>query len=177
MISKKILVIAGLSSLLIGGVGIAGYILSSRSNLFTRITATETADVTEATNSGFACNGRCLGDGGCSCQNCAMKTEADDMISKALNDGKITQKQYEIITAMREIMPEMKGNRTDMSDVDLDTTLGEIQAKKHAEIISALKEKGIDVTEEELTELKDLRDELGLRQFGKGAGNRAGMGL
>ena len=101
-----------------------------------------------------------------------QKAQIDQKIEEALSEGKITQKQYDIITAMRDIMPDLGKNRGNMEDIDPNTTVGQLHEQRQQEIVSALKEKGVEVTAQELDDLRELREDLGL----KGPMGRGGKG-
>lgn len=88
--------------------------------------------------------------------------EVNELVDQALKDGKLTQRQVEIISTMHEI-------REEKFDSDEPRRGG----MRHEEMLSDLNEKGLNVTEEELTTLREEMRELGIG--GKGNGMGKGM--
>jgi hypothetical protein len=83
-------------------------------------------------------------------------------LSSALDSGDITERQYEIADTMQEIRDENFDSSTPRK--------GSFQG----DMLDLLNEKGLDVTEEELQELRDVMRELDL--VGGPRGGEMGMG-
>ncbi len=79
-----------------------------------------------------------------------MDAERSEKILQAMEDGKISERQAEILNAMEDLRPEKGGPNGGMMEL--------------------LKESVLDVTDEEIDELRDLCKELDIRFFGRGRG-------
>ncbi len=90
------------------------------------------------------------------------RTEVNELITQALKDGKLTQRQVEIISTMHEIRDEK-----------FDSNEPRRGGMRHESMLSDLNDKGLNVTEEELTELREKMMELEIG--GRGNGMERGM--
>jgi hypothetical protein len=92
--------------------------------------------------------------------------ERAEAIVQATEDGDITQRQLEILNAMEEIKPEgaggMFGAGRDLTPEEREILRESIREEREERLLEALNELGLEVTHEELEELRDLRTELGL---------------
>ena len=92
-------------------------------------------------------------------QRAVERTEA---IAQAMEEGQLTDRQLDILNAMEDIRPE--GGRG-MFGAGKDLTVEEreaLRSEREGTMLESLNESGLDVTHEELEELKELRLELGL---------------
>lgn len=95
-----------------------------------------------------------------------MVAQREEAISEAVEEGKLTEDQEAILNAMEEIREE----KFDSSQPR--------QGGFKGEMVELLNEKGLDVTEEELQELREVTQELGIvgeKGAGKGMGMHRGM--
>ncbi len=92
--------------------------------------------------------------------------ERSEAIVQAMEEGNITQRQLEILNAMEEVKPEggrgMFGAGRDLTPEEREILRESIREEKAQSMLEALNELGLEVTHEELQELRDLRIELGL---------------
>ena len=107
------------------------------------------------------------------------EAEKDQAIIDALDNGDLTEKQSEILNVMEDI--DIDKGRPDDFEEWKEYTPEQKEALRDArnetrqqDIIDALYEQGLEVTQEELDELKDAMQELGIGMYGyRGKG---GMG-
>lgn len=111
----------------------------------------------------------------------AHKAEVEAKIAQAVEEGKLTQRQADIHNALQEIHTANFEKRQDIKEDLRDMTRDERQqymekqrATREAEIISALKEKGFEVTSQELEDLREALRELEIGPM-KGRGMRGGF--
>ncbi|MCA9383098.1 hypothetical protein KC909_01915 [Candidatus Dojkabacteria bacterium] len=122
------------------------------------------------------------------------QAEREQAISDAVDNGDLTDRQADILAALEEIHQEKHDEMMDMTEEERqalreekqaefeDLTAEEREAQKdqmheerQAEILDALSEKGLDVTADELDELHDAMESLGIHE-GKGPGGKGGPG-
>jgi len=105
--------------------------------------------------------------------------ERQEIIDAAIEEGVLTDRQVEILKAMEEVRSAgargLKGAGRDLSEEEREALREEMRAQREGSMLDAINEviSGDDVTEEELQELRDLREELGLL----GNQNRRGGGM
>ncbi len=105
--------------------------------------------------------------------------ERQEIIDAAIEEGALTDRQVEILKAMEEVRAVgargLKGAGRDLSAEEREALREEMRAQREGSMLDAINEviSGDDVTEEELQELRDLREELGLL----GNQNRRGGGM
>jgi hypothetical protein len=106
----------------------------------------------------------------------AARAEA---IVQATEEGNITERQLEILNAMEDLRPEggrgMFGAARDLTPEEREILRESMREEREQSMLDALNEAGLDVTHEELEELRELRMELGLmgkqnRRGGNGEG-------
>jgi hypothetical protein len=92
--------------------------------------------------------------------------ERAEAIVQATEGGDITPRQLEILNAMEELRPEggrgMFGAGRDLTPEEREILRETMREEKEESMLEALNELGLDVTHEELEELRELRMELGL---------------
>jgi hypothetical protein len=112
------------------------------------------------------------------------RAERDEAIVEALDSGDLTEKQAEILNAMENL--DIDKGRPDDWDEWKEYTPEQKEALRDAreevrqqEIIDALYEQGLEVTSDELDELRDVMQELGIGMYGfRGEGGiGGGMGM
>jgi hypothetical protein len=124
-------------------------------------------------------------------EHAKMEAEMDAKIAEAVKDGKLTERQAQILNAMQDIREEKRdsGDRPERIEFNEESSederkaqMEEVRAEHEQEMIDDLNDKGLNVTAEELDELhetmKDL--ELGVRKFvrrGPGMGDHFEMRL
>lgn len=123
-------------------------------------------------------------------QKAEMQAEIQAKIDAAVESGDLTERQAEIISAMQEIREERQDSEPSededrltreemeaLSDEEREALMEEKKAEKQQEMIDALVEKGLDVSSDELEELRTAMQDLGIgRPEGRGGhGPRGGM--
>ena len=110
------------------------------------------------------------------------EAERVEIVAQAVVDGKLTERQEEILNAMAELRPVggrgMFGAGRDLSEEEREALREQVRAEREGSMLDALNEKGLNVTQEELEELRELRKELGLmgNQHRRGGGGGRGSG-
>jgi hypothetical protein len=111
------------------------------------------------------------------------QAERAEIVTEALDDGKLTEKQAEILDALEDI--NVNGGRPEDWEEWKDYTPEQREALRDArqeliqqERIDALYDQGLEVTQEEMDELHDVMQELGIGMYGQRGekGPRMGMG-
>lgn len=106
--------------------------------------------------------------------------ERSEAIIQAMDEGSITQRQLEILNAMEDSKPEggrgLFGAGKDLTPEEREIFRESRREERGQSMLEALNEQGVDVTHEELQELRELRTELGLmgsqhRRGGNGRDN------
>ena len=105
--------------------------------------------------------------------------ERSEVVVQAMEEGRITQRQLEILNAMEGLRLEggrgMFGAGRDLTPEEIEELREDIRAEREQSMSEALNELGFNVTHEELQELRDLRIELGLmgnqHRRGRGGNN------
>jgi hypothetical protein len=99
----------------------------------------------------------------------ARRAEMQKAIETALASGKITQRQADILKARMEIQPEIKVDRAEVRKDLAGLTAEQRQAQREelraaheADVLKALNEKGLNVTQAELDALQTLVRDSGL---------------
>lgn len=107
------------------------------------------------------------------------QVEREEIVSSALEDGSLTERQGELVQAMNQIREEERASEDFVPGEGM-RNMGE----NHENMITALNTEGLDVTEEELDTLRDSMQEIGLGMGngmgggnGIGGGNGMGMGM
>lgn len=116
-------------------------------------------------------------------EHMAEKTaERAEAIVQAMEEGSITQRDLEILNAMEDLRPEerkgMFGAGRNLSTEEKEALREEVRGKREQSMLEALNELGLNLTLEELQELREKRMELGLignqhRRGGNGVGNNS----
>jgi|GEM_PF-2798596 len=108
-------------------------------------------------------------------------------IAEAVAAGKLTQKQADILIALQDIKFTKIPNNTDkpqdlssLSETERKTKLNEMQTKRQEQLITALKDKGLTVTVEELSAAQTAARSAGIKvgfgmHRGPGKGGRGEM--
>ena len=120
------------------------------------------------------------------------QSEMETKIQDAVVNGDLTARQAEILDAMHEIRSsqeprEFGAERTDedrenfrnMSEEERQAQMEEIKETKTQELVDSLNELGLNVTAEELEELRNTMQELGFggqKRPSESNGQRGGMG-
>jgi uncharacterized membrane protein len=105
--------------------------------------------------------------------------ERQEIIDSAIEDDVFTDRQVEILEAMEEVRPVggrgLQGAGRDLSEEEREALREEMRAQREGSMLDEINEviSGDEVTEEELQELRDLREDLGLL----GNQNRRGGGM
>ncbi|MDD3475149.1 MAG: hypothetical protein PHP08_04640 [Candidatus Dojkabacteria bacterium] len=99
------------------------------------------------------------------------QAERDEAIIEALDNGDLTEKQAEILNAMEDIdidrgKPEDWEEWKDYTPEQREALRDARDEIRQQEIIDALYEQGLEVTSDELDELKDVLQELGIGMYG-----------
>jgi hypothetical protein len=105
-----------------------------------------------------------------------MQAERAELILQAIEDGKLTDRQAEILSAMQDISPGGKGMfgaGSGMTEQERENLRNQMREERETRMIDMLNEQGLDVTHEEISELKELKLELGLGgEMHRGGRNR-----
>lgn len=107
------------------------------------------------------------------------EAEKQGIIDAAIEDGVLTDRQVEILEAMEQVRPVggrgLHGAGKDLSEEEREALREEMRAQREGSMLDEINEviSGDEVTEEELQELRDLREDLGLL----GNQNRRGGGM
>lgn len=102
-----------------------------------------------------------------------------EIIDAAIEAGEFTDRQIEILEAMKEVRPVggrgLQGAGRNLSEEEREALREEMRARREGSMLDEINEviSGAEVTEEELQELRDLREDLGLL----GNQNRRGGGM
>ena len=105
--------------------------------------------------------------------------EKQETIDAAIEDGVFDERQIEILEAMEEVRPAggrgLHGAGRDLSEEEREALREEMRAQREGSMLDEINGEisGDEVTEEELQELRDLREDLGLL----GNQNRRGGGM
>lgn len=95
-------------------------------------------------------------------ERCLVNQEVLDTL---LKEGTISEKQMDIIQAIRELGPNerrrMNGVGRQMSVEERNLYREEMQRARKSKILEILKEKGFEVSEDELDEVRDIMKEIG----------------
>ena len=110
------------------------------------------------------------------------EAEKDQAIIDALDNGDLTEKQSEILNVMEDI--DIDKGRPDDFEEWKEYTPEQKEALRDArnetrqqDIIDALYEQGLEVTQEEFDELKDAMQELGIGMYGYRGEGGIGEGM
>lgn len=107
------------------------------------------------------------------------EAEKQEIIDAAIEDGVFTDRQVEILEAMEQVRPVggrgLHGAGKDLSEEEREALREEMRAQREGSMLDEINGviSGEEVTEEELQELRDLREDLGLL----GNQNRRGGGM
>lgn len=107
------------------------------------------------------------------------EAERQEIIDSAIEDGVFTDRQVEILEAMEEVRPVggrgLHGAGRDLSEEEREALREEMRAEREGSMLEEINGviSGDEVTEDELQELRDLREDLGLL----GNQNRRGGGM
>ena len=104
-----------------------------------------------------------------------------EIITTAIEDGKFTERQAEILSVMEDL--GLKGKPVDMEEWR-EYTQEQREALREArretrtqDIVEALYGEGLEVTQEELEEIHEVMEELGVGMYGiRGKGGARGLG-
>lgn len=103
-----------------------------------------------------------------------------EVVTQAVEDGSLTDRQAEILATMAELKPVggrgMFGAGRELTQQEREALREEKRAQRDGSMLENLNEIGLDVTEEELQELKEVREELGLMGGQHRRGGNGGMG-
>ena len=88
----------------------------------------------------------------------------EQAVSEAVESGDLTAEQEEILDAMHSIMEESRPDSEDWEPGEGRRNMGSLQE----DMLDSLNEAGLDVTQEELDELRDTMQDLGIEGFGGG---------
>ncbi len=108
------------------------------------------------------------------------EAEMQAKIDAAVADGTITSRQAEILEAMKTVRENLDIEKPDRSEFENLTQeerqalMEEHKAERDAEVLAALNEAGLDVTQDELDELHTVMKEAGLGGPRGGQGPRGG---
>lgn len=106
--------------------------------------------------------------------------ERAEVVAQAVEEGSLTDRQAEILAAMAGLRPVggrgMFGAGKDLTQEEREVLREERRAQRDGSMLEELNELGLNVTEEELQELKEAREELGLMGNQHRRGGRGGMG-
>ena len=104
------------------------------------------------------------------------QAEREAAIDTAIEDGSLTTEQGQILEIMSELREHKReelqalresGELEGMNRVEIKEQYGQSREEREAELLSALADAGIDVTSEDLEELRDTMGELGFRGRGR----------
>jgi hypothetical protein len=98
------------------------------------------------------------------------QSEREEAINNAVESGDLTERQQELLTTMHEIRVEERESE-DFEPGEGRRNMGEMQE----DMLESLNAEGLDVTEDELEDLRDTMQDLGLGGQG-GNGMRMHMG-
>jgi len=97
--------------------------------------------------------------------------EREDIVSSALDDGSLTEKQGEILSVMAQVRDQERESEDFVPGEGMRN-----REERHEEMLGTLVEEGLDVTQEELNDLRDTTRDLGLGGGGNGLGLKLGNG-
>jgi 1,2-phenylacetyl-CoA epoxidase catalytic subunit len=103
-----------------------------------------------------------------------IQAERSELILQAIEDGKLTEKQVEILDALEDLRPMGKGMfgvSKGYSYEQREEMRNQMREERENSMLETLNEQGLNVTHEEMQELKELRIELGI-----GGGHMHGRG-
>lgn len=108
------------------------------------------------------------------------EVERAEVVAQAVENGSLTDRQAEILATMAELRPVggrgMFGAGKDLTQQEREALREEMRAQRDGNMLEDLNKIGLDVTEEELQELKEVREELGLMGNQHRRGGNGGMG-
>lgn len=111
------------------------------------------------------------------------EAERDAKIATAVAEGKLTQRQADLLEAMHTIMEDKRASGEfkngqdlkDLTEAERQALMQENRETRKSEMLTGLNNKGLNVSAEELDSLHTTMLELGLN--GKGAGSQGGRGM
>ena len=95
------------------------------------------------------------------------QAEREATIASALESGDLTERQADILDVMQENRPERGERPTERPQ----------EGERKTAMLELLNDAGLDVSEDELEELHEAMQELGLGRKGEGRGKGMGMGM
>jgi hypothetical protein len=109
-----------------------------------------------------------------------MKTEREaeraEIITKALEDGTLTEKQGEILNVLEDLKPSEKPEDIeewkDYTQEQREALRESRQEARQSEVLNSLSEAGLEVTQDEIDELHTIMEELDLGVKERGMGMR-----
>ena len=108
------------------------------------------------------------------------EAERAEIVAQAVEEGALTDRQAEILAAMSELRPAggrgMFGAGHDLTEEEREALREEMRAQRDGSMLEDLNELGLNVTEEELLELKEVSEELGLMGNQHRRNGTGGMG-
>jgi DNA-binding MarR family transcriptional regulator len=103
------------------------------------------------------------------------EAEIQSIIMESVSNGEITERQAELLQAIREVREELHEDQEFLSPEDRSQLTEEdrelLKEQREAAILDALNERELDVTSSELEELREIMNELG---FGRKGGHHRG---
>jgi len=99
------------------------------------------------------------------------QAEREEAVNDAVESGDLTERQQELLTAMHEVRVEERESE-DFEPGEGRRNMGNMQE----DVLETLNDEGLNVTEDELEDLRDTMQELGLGGQG-GKGMRMHMGM
>lgn len=97
-------------------------------------------------------------------QRVEREAEREILISQAVENGDLTERQQDILTTMHSVMEESRPDSEDWEPGEGRRNMGSLQEN----MLESLNDAGLDVTQEELDELRDTMHDLGIGSFGNG---------
>jgi len=101
-----------------------------------------------------------------------VQADREEIVKSVLEDGSLTERQGELVEAMNQVREEHRESEDFVPGEGMRN-----RGENHENMIEDLEDAGLDVTEDELDDLRDTMQEIGLGNGGMGKGEGMGMGM
>ncbi len=104
------------------------------------------------------------------------EAERKEAINTAFENGDLTERQVTILNAMHEVMSKVRNNESTLRGQERRDEMQKTREERDTLVLDSLNEQGLNVTEEEMTTLRETMQDLDLG-MGQGMGKGEGFGM